>query len=256
MPVERLATWLARDDEARSAAAAHPGVGRAGRPVRPGRLVLAGAGGGPGPRPRSRPRLAGDGAGRGERQRQVHAGRGPGRGLGTAADRAGAPLDARRPPTRTPTSAGTCGWTASGRRRRAAASCGRRRCTRTSPRWTTTPGPSTAGRSTPARTARASSPSSSRGAPSAGSTCWTSRRRRCRSGPAWRCWCCSATRSPPAHRWCSPPTRRCWPRCRAPGSSSSAPTARCRAPWDELDLVRDWRDFLAAPERWLRHLSG
>lgn len=25
--------------------------------------------------------------------------------------------------------------------------------------------------------------------------------------------------------------------------------------WDELDLVRDWRDFLAAPERWLRHLS-
>ena len=26
--------------------------------------------------------------------------------------------------------------------------------------------------------------------------------------------------------------------------------------WDELDLVRDWRDFLAAPERWLRHLSG
>jgi predicted ATPase len=26
--------------------------------------------------------------------------------------------------------------------------------------------------------------------------------------------------------------------------------------WDELDLVRDWRDFLAAPERWFRHLSG
>ena len=26
--------------------------------------------------------------------------------------------------------------------------------------------------------------------------------------------------------------------------------------WDELDLVRDWRDFLSAPGRWLRHLSG
>lgn len=26
--------------------------------------------------------------------------------------------------------------------------------------------------------------------------------------------------------------------------------------WDELDLVRDWRDFLGAPDRWLRHLSG
>ena len=26
--------------------------------------------------------------------------------------------------------------------------------------------------------------------------------------------------------------------------------------WDELDLVRDWRDFLAAPDRWLRHLRG
>lgn len=26
--------------------------------------------------------------------------------------------------------------------------------------------------------------------------------------------------------------------------------------WAELDLVRDWRDFLAAPERWLRHLVG
>jgi predicted ATPase len=26
--------------------------------------------------------------------------------------------------------------------------------------------------------------------------------------------------------------------------------------WTELDLVRDWRDFMAAPERWLRHLAG
>jgi predicted ATPase len=26
--------------------------------------------------------------------------------------------------------------------------------------------------------------------------------------------------------------------------------------WDDLDLVRDWREFLAAPQRWLRHLSG
>jgi predicted ATPase len=26
--------------------------------------------------------------------------------------------------------------------------------------------------------------------------------------------------------------------------------------WDELDLVRDWREFLAAPQRWLRHLAG
>ncbi|HEY6748385.1 MAG TPA: AAA family ATPase [Mycobacteriales bacterium] len=26
--------------------------------------------------------------------------------------------------------------------------------------------------------------------------------------------------------------------------------------WEELELVRDWRDFLAAPQRWLRHLSG
>jgi predicted ATPase len=26
--------------------------------------------------------------------------------------------------------------------------------------------------------------------------------------------------------------------------------------YDELDLVRDWRDFLAAPERYLRHLLG
>jgi predicted ATPase len=26
--------------------------------------------------------------------------------------------------------------------------------------------------------------------------------------------------------------------------------------WAELDLVRDWRDFLSAPERWLRHLAG
>lgn len=24
--------------------------------------------------------------------------------------------------------------------------------------------------------------------------------------------------------------------------------------WEELDLVQDWRDFLAAPQRWLRHL--
>jgi predicted ATPase len=26
--------------------------------------------------------------------------------------------------------------------------------------------------------------------------------------------------------------------------------------WEELDLVRDWREFLAAPDRWLRHLSA
>ena len=26
--------------------------------------------------------------------------------------------------------------------------------------------------------------------------------------------------------------------------------------WAGLDLVRDWREFLAAPDRWLRHLSG
>jgi predicted ATPase len=26
--------------------------------------------------------------------------------------------------------------------------------------------------------------------------------------------------------------------------------------WDELDLVRDWREFLDAPARWLRHLRG
>ena len=26
--------------------------------------------------------------------------------------------------------------------------------------------------------------------------------------------------------------------------------------WADLDLVTDWRDFLAAPGRWLRHLSG
>jgi predicted ATPase len=26
--------------------------------------------------------------------------------------------------------------------------------------------------------------------------------------------------------------------------------------WAELDLVRDWRDFLTAPQRWLRHLNG
>ena len=26
--------------------------------------------------------------------------------------------------------------------------------------------------------------------------------------------------------------------------------------YHELDLVRDWRDFLAAPDRWLRHLLG
>jgi predicted ATPase len=26
--------------------------------------------------------------------------------------------------------------------------------------------------------------------------------------------------------------------------------------WDELELVQDWRDFLTAPQRWLRHLSG
>jgi predicted ATPase len=27
-----------------------------------------------------------------------------------------------------------------------------------------------------------------------------------------------------------------------------------RTPWPELDLVHSWRDFLTAPERWLRHL--
>jgi len=26
--------------------------------------------------------------------------------------------------------------------------------------------------------------------------------------------------------------------------------------WQELDLVRDWREFLDAPQRWLRHLGG
>jgi len=26
--------------------------------------------------------------------------------------------------------------------------------------------------------------------------------------------------------------------------------------WEELDLVQDWREFLAAPGRWLHHLSG
>jgi predicted ATPase len=35
------------------------------------------------------------------------------------------------------------------------------------------------------------------------------------------------------------------------GTDGAAPRA-----WDEPDLVRDWRDFLAAPERWLRQLSG
>ncbi len=24
--------------------------------------------------------------------------------------------------------------------------------------------------------------------------------------------------------------------------------------WDDLELVQDWRDFLTAPQRWLRHL--
>jgi predicted ATPase len=28
------------------------------------------------------------------------------------------------------------------------------------------------------------------------------------------------------------------------------------AAWDELDLVRDWRDFLTAPQRWLGHLES
>jgi predicted ATPase len=27
-----------------------------------------------------------------------------------------------------------------------------------------------------------------------------------------------------------------------------------RTPWEELDLVQSWRDFLTAPARWLRHL--
>jgi predicted ATPase len=35
------------------------------------------------------------------------------------------------------------------------------------------------------------------------------------------------------------------------GESGATPRA-----WDELDLVRDWREFLASPARWLRHLSG
>jgi predicted ATPase len=26
--------------------------------------------------------------------------------------------------------------------------------------------------------------------------------------------------------------------------------------YEELDLVRDWRDFLGSPERYLRHLLG
>jgi len=26
--------------------------------------------------------------------------------------------------------------------------------------------------------------------------------------------------------------------------------------WAELDMVQDWRDFLTAPDRWLRHLTG
>jgi predicted ATPase len=26
-------------------------------------------------------------------------------------------------------------------------------------------------------------------------------------------------------------------------------------PWDEVEMVRDWREFLAAPQRWLRHIS-
>ncbi len=26
--------------------------------------------------------------------------------------------------------------------------------------------------------------------------------------------------------------------------------------WDELELVRDWREFLTAPRRWLGHLDG
>jgi predicted ATPase len=26
--------------------------------------------------------------------------------------------------------------------------------------------------------------------------------------------------------------------------------------WEDLDLVRDWQDFLAAPQRWLRHLEA
>jgi predicted ATPase len=44
----------------------------------------------------------------------------------------------------------------------------------------------------------------------------------------------------------------------APGATVLELTADGIAPreWDELDLVRDWREFLAAPQRWLRHLSG
>lgn len=33
------------------------------------------------------------------------------------------------------------------------------------------------------------------------------------------------------------------------GPDGSTPRA-----WDDLDLVTDWRDFLTAPQRWLRHL--
>jgi len=29
-----------------------------------------------------------------------------------------------------------------------------------------------------------------------------------------------------------------------------------RTAWDELDIVQSWRDFLTAPQRWLRHLLG
>ncbi|HEV7656294.1 MAG TPA: AAA family ATPase [Mycobacteriales bacterium] len=44
----------------------------------------------------------------------------------------------------------------------------------------------------------------------------------------------------------------------APGASVLELTedGLTRRDWAELDLVRDWREFLDAPERWLRHLTS
>jgi predicted ATPase len=44
----------------------------------------------------------------------------------------------------------------------------------------------------------------------------------------------------------------------APGATVLELTAQGCTPtrWDELELVRDWREFLDGPERWLRHLGG
>ena len=44
----------------------------------------------------------------------------------------------------------------------------------------------------------------------------------------------------------------------APGATVLELTADGYAPtpWEELELVRDWQDFLAAPGRWLRQLNG